>query len=63
MILVILVWTTTPWTLPSNMVLCINPTYTYSIYELNNEKFLVCDTLVKEVFGEGKKEKASKKFK
>ena len=33
-----LVWTTTPWTLPSNMVLCINPNYTYSVYELNNEK-------------------------
>ena len=55
-----LVWTTTPWTLPSNMVLCINPTYTYSIYELDNEKFLVCDTLVKEVFGEGKKKKLPK---
>ncbi len=25
----ILVWTTTPWTLPSNMALCINPILTY----------------------------------
>ena len=55
-----LVWTTTPWTLPSNMILCINPSYTYSVYELNDEKFLVCDTLVKEVFGEGKKKKLPK---
>ena len=55
-----LVWTTTPWTLPSNMVLCLNPNYTYSVYELNDERYLVCDTLVKEVFGEGKKKKLPK---
>jgi isoleucyl-tRNA synthetase len=22
-------WTTTPWTLPSNLALCVNPTHTY----------------------------------
>jgi len=25
----ILAWTTTPWTLPSNQALCVNPTFTY----------------------------------
>ncbi|XP_020298336.1 probable isoleucine--tRNA ligase, cytoplasmic [Pseudomyrmex gracilis] len=25
----ILAWTTTPWTLPSNLALCVNPTYEY----------------------------------
>ena len=25
----ILAWTTTPWTLPSNLALCINKAYTY----------------------------------
>ena len=25
----LLAWTTTPWTLPSNMALCVNPTDTY----------------------------------
>ena len=22
-------WTTTPWTLPSNLALCVNPDFTY----------------------------------
>lgn len=52
-----LVWTTTPWTLPSNMLLCVNAEYNYSTYELNGEKYIVCDTLVKEVFGNGKRKK------
>ncbi len=25
----LLAWTTTPWTLPSNLALCVNPTFTY----------------------------------
>jgi len=25
----LLAWTTTPWTLPSNLALCVNPTETY----------------------------------
>jgi isoleucyl-tRNA synthetase len=57
-----LVWTTTPWSLPSNMVLCVNPSYTYSVYELNGEKFLVCETLVSQVFGEGKKKTVPKEL-
>lgn len=52
-----LVWTTTPWTLPSNMILCVNPNYEYSVYELDGEKYMICDTLVNDVFGEGKKKK------
>ena len=55
-----LVWTTTPWTLPSNMALCVNPEYSYSVYELEDEKYLICDTLVKNVFGIGKKMKLPK---
>ena len=27
----ILAWTTTPWTLPSNLALCVNPAFTYVI--------------------------------
>ena len=58
-----LVWTTTPWTLPSNMALCVNPEYSYSVYELEDEKYLICDTLVKNVFGIGKKMKLPKNLK
>ena len=31
----ILAWTTTPWTLPSNLALCVNKTYTYALVKAN----------------------------
>ena len=31
----ILAWTTTPWTLPSNLALCVNKTYTYAEVKVN----------------------------
>ena len=31
----ILAWTTTPWTLPSNLALCVNKAYTYADYKVN----------------------------
>ena len=31
----ILAWTTTPWTLPSNLALCVNKSYTYAEYKVN----------------------------
>ncbi len=33
----LLVWTTTPWTLPANMLVAVNPNLVYSKYEINNE--------------------------
>jgi isoleucyl-tRNA synthetase len=29
------IWTTTPWTLPANLAISLNPNYEYSIYETN----------------------------
>ncbi|MTK13841.1 MAG: isoleucine--tRNA ligase [Clostridiaceae bacterium] len=44
-----LAWTTTPWTLPSNMALTINKTYTY-VEVLNNEEYyIVAKDLVEKV--------------
>uniref|UniRef100_W8BNK4 isoleucine--tRNA ligase n=1 Tax=Ceratitis capitata TaxID=7213 RepID=W8BNK4_CERCA len=31
-----LVWTTTPWTLPSNQAICYNPSMEYNVIKLNN---------------------------
>lgn len=31
----VLVWTTTPWTLSCNLLLCVNPTLKYCIYQCN----------------------------
>ena len=34
-----LAWTTTPWTLPSNVALCVNPVETYVKIKVGDEKF------------------------
>jgi len=33
----LLVWTTTPWTLPSNVAIAVNPTLTYTKYKIGGE--------------------------
>ena len=38
----ILSWTTTPWTLPSNLIVAVNPDFTYvKIKDINAEKSLI----------------------
>lgn len=46
----ILVWTTTPWTLPSNYALCINQNIDYSIIEINNKYKIVAFSLIESIF-------------
>lgn len=48
----ILAWTTTPWTLPSNLALCINKAYTYVEAKVNDEIFVLAKDLVGKVLGE-----------
>jgi isoleucyl-tRNA synthetase len=45
-----LVWTTTPWTLSSNMALCINGNIKYAMVLLHNQKYIVAYDLVETVF-------------
>ena len=47
-----LAWTTTPWTLPSNVALCVNPDETYVKIKVNDEYFILAKELVKANFGE-----------
>jgi isoleucyl-tRNA synthetase len=41
-----LVWTTTPWTLPSNLALAIHPEVDYAFVESNGETFIVAEALL-----------------
>ena len=41
-----LAWTTTPWTLPSNCGLCVNPHETYAKVQLGDEKYILAKALV-----------------
>ena len=47
----ILAWTTTPWTLPSNVALCINPNETYVKIEVENIIYYLAEALYDNVFG------------
>ncbi len=47
-----LAWTTTPWTLPSNVALAVNPTLDYAFVRHNDELLIVADGLREQVPGE-----------
>ena len=56
----VLIWTTTPWTIPQNRAICFNPTINYSLYEVQDapadnwarigDRLFVADNLAEEVF-------------
>lgn len=47
-----LVWTTTPWTLLSNVGLCVHPNLTYVKVASGDYKFILAETLVSKVLGD-----------
>ena len=53
----ILAWTTTPWTLPSNVALCVNPKEEYvKVKTEDGDVFYMAHALCDKVLGEGKYE-------
>ena len=48
----ILAWTTTPWTLPSNLALCVNKAYDYIEAKVGDEILIVAKELAPKVLGE-----------
>ena len=49
-----LIWTTTPWTLPANLAIAINPTFTYVALETDKEIYIVLKQLVEEIIKKAK---------
>ncbi|MGI6563573.1 MAG: isoleucine--tRNA ligase [Clostridia bacterium] len=45
----VLAWTTTPWTLPSNVALTVNPVENYAKVSCNGETYIMAEALLKEV--------------
>lgn len=37
----VVIWTTTPWTLPANMAVCFHPEYKYAAYKTDGEEYLI----------------------
>ncbi len=58
-----LVWTTTPWTLPSNAAICLKADADYVIVEHEDEKLLLAEALINKVFGGDTEVKVLEKFK
>ena len=41
-----IIWTTTPWTIPSNVAICLNSRFDYTIFEYKNENYFVATDLL-----------------
>ncbi|HZZ66191.1 MAG TPA: isoleucine--tRNA ligase [Candidatus Baltobacteraceae bacterium] len=48
----ILIWTTTPWTLPANVAIAVKPDATYGLYKRGDEGVIVAEMLAPRVLGE-----------
>ncbi|MGD0260762.1 MAG: isoleucine--tRNA ligase [Verrucomicrobiota bacterium] len=42
----VVIWTTTPWTLPANLAVAYNSTFSYSLVRVGNEEFIVSALLL-----------------
>ena len=47
----LLVWTTTPWTIPANTAVAVEKTLDYSLVNFENKKYWIAKDLVEKVFG------------
>lgn len=45
----VLIWTTTPWTLPANLGITVHPEYEYSAVEIGDEVYILASELVKDL--------------
>lgn len=52
--LYMLAWTTTPWTLPANVALAINPKLQYSVIDYQGKHVVIAASLVEQVFQDEK---------
>lgn len=45
----VLIWTTTPWTLPASLAIAVHPEYDYSFYELGDKVLMIATGMKAEV--------------
>lgn len=43
------IWTTTPWTIPANLGISVNPEFTYVVVETNGSKYIVAKDLLEKL--------------
>lgn len=42
------IWTTTTWTLPANLAICLGPTFTYQVVRCGEENYILAEALTEE---------------
>ncbi|KUO41495.1 MAG: isoleucine--tRNA ligase [Hadesarchaea archaeon DG-33-1] len=47
----LLIWTTTPWTLPANVAVCVHPDYPYAKVGVGEDIYILAEALVSDVMG------------
>jgi len=48
----LMIWTTTPWTVPADTILAVSPEIKYSLVEFEGKKYWLAKKLIKAVFGQ-----------
>lgn len=46
----VVIWTTTPWTLPGNLAIAVNPNLNYALVNYKSKKYYLAETTVSHVF-------------
>jgi isoleucyl-tRNA synthetase len=47
----VLIWTTTPWTIPNNLAIAFHPDFEYGVYEVEGRKVIVAKELAQTIGG------------
>lgn len=42
----VLIWTTTPWTIPANLAIAVHPQFDYALFEMNGEYNIAAERLI-----------------
>ncbi|MFD2044027.1 isoleucine--tRNA ligase [Ornithinibacillus salinisoli] len=48
----IIIWTTTPWTIPANLAIALHPSLNYVVVEVNGDRFVIAEELLEAVTNE-----------
>lgn len=48
----VVIWTTTPWTLPGNMAISIHPEFDYQLVQFGDEKYLIAKEMLANVIND-----------
>jgi len=47
----ILIWTTTPWTIPANLAIAVKEDYEYALFEIDGELYVAAEQLIGDIAG------------